>query len=67
MKLIDNVAGIAPLIIGPSPRRHKMSKQYVRIEDSLIVGMSPGFECYKDGVRYCIFNFSVQNYLLLTI
>ncbi|XP_072018328.1 fibrocystin-L-like [Amphiura filiformis] len=49
--LIDNRAGIVPLIVGPSARLHKTSKQYVRIENTLIVGMSPGFVCDLDS-RY---------------
>ena len=47
---VDNRAGVAPLIIGPDPIEHRTSKEFVRFENSLVVGMSPGFNCEEDRV-----------------
>ena len=46
--LADNHAGILAMIKGPSSLSHKTSEKSVKVENSLIVGMSPDFECGVD-------------------
>ena len=46
--LVDNHAGILAMIIGPAALSHQTSEKSVKVENSLLVGMSPGFECGVD-------------------
>ncbi|KAJ8389419.1 hypothetical protein AAFF_G00119570 [Aldrovandia affinis] len=45
VSLIDNGMGILPIIFTPPSLSHQYSNKTVHVQDALIVGSSPGFNC----------------------
>ena len=43
--LVDNKVGVMPMLYEPNALSHQISDKFVRLENSLVVGMSPDFEC----------------------
>ena len=50
MKLIDNNIAVMPMVMTPPAISHVTSDKFVRIEKSLIVGVSDSFDCTADAV-----------------
>ncbi|XP_022094388.1 fibrocystin-L-like [Acanthaster planci] len=50
LTLVDNKMAVLPLVIGPNPLRHQTGDVSVRMENSLIVGVSDSFDCRADAV-----------------
>ena len=48
--MADNKVAILPLIFSPSGVSHQNSDKFVRVQNSLIVAMSPDFDCTADNV-----------------
>ena len=46
--MADNNIAILPLIVGPPALSHQTSDKFVRIENSLIVAVSPQYDCGGD-------------------
>ncbi|XP_022097673.1 fibrocystin-L-like isoform X1 [Acanthaster planci] len=51
VKLVDNKIAILPIVFSPAALSHKTSDKFVRVKDSLIVGVSDSFECSSDSVQ----------------
>ncbi|XP_071793632.1 fibrocystin-L-like isoform X1 [Asterias amurensis] len=51
MKLIDNNIAVMPMVMTPPAISHVTSDKFVRIEKSLIVGVSDSFDCTADAVQ----------------
>lgn len=45
LTLVGNLLGIFPMVFGPSPLAHQSADKYVTIQDSLVVGTGPSFDC----------------------
>ena len=43
--LVDNKIGVMPLLYEPNALSHQTSDKFVRLQNSLVVGMSPDFQC----------------------
>ena len=50
LTLVDNKVAILPLVLGPSALSHLTADISVRLEDSLVVGVSGAFDCAADAV-----------------
>ena len=46
--MADNNIAILPLIYGPPALSHQTSDKFVRVENSLIVAVSPQYDCGGD-------------------